>query len=219
MRPISRITGPAIPLGLDNVDTDMILPARFLGGLTRRGLGKYAFMDLRYSERGVNRLDNVFHEPRFRQAPILVAGENFGCGSSREHAVWALLDLGIKAVVAGSFGDIFSGNAFKNGLVLVTLPKGEIRRVLHEARHFDVDIDVQAQKLRIGADYISFELDPFRKRCLVEGLDEIAITEQLEKQISAFHQRASMVSPWLIKAPRAQTTSDPLDATAHQRLR
>lgn len=203
MHPISRITGPAIPLGLDNVDTDVILPARFLGGLTRQGLGKYAFMHLRYSERGESLPDSVFHEPRFRQAPILVAGENFGCGSSREHAVWALSDFGIKAVVAASFGDIFSGNAFKNGLVLVTLPQEAIGRLLREARHTSVDIDVEAQELRIGADCIRFELDPFRKRCLIEGLDEIAITEQLEQQVSAFQQRASTASPWLVRVPRA----------------
>jgi 3-isopropylmalate/(R)-2-methylmalate dehydratase small subunit len=209
MRPLSCLSGAAIPLCLDNIDTDMILPAIYLKGLTRSGLGQSAFAALRFSADGSALPGSLFHLPRFRGAPILIAGENFGCGSSREHAVWALSDLGIRAVVAPSFADIFSGNAFKNGIVLIALPREAIDRLLAVAYDVDLEIDVEAQEVRIASgERFGFELDPFRKRCLLEGSDEIALTEQLEAQISLFQKQAAAARPWLAnpRRPHAANT-------------
>ncbi|RME64743.1 MAG: 3-isopropylmalate dehydratase small subunit [Alphaproteobacteria bacterium] len=192
MQAIDTITGVALPLGMENVDTDLIIPARHLKTITRTGLGKFAFTALR-GEPG-----NIFDQPRYKNAPILIAGANFGCGSSREHAPWALVDMGFKAVIAPSFADIFAGNAFKNGLLLVALQPVEVKRLLSIADEVEITINLPEQSVTTPlGDRFSFDIDPFRKHCLMEGLDEIGLTEQMESDIAAYEARIVRERSWL----------------------
>lgn len=194
MQPVREVEGRAIPLGRKNVDTDVIIPAHWLKTITREGLGKGAFETIR-AEPG-----NLFDDQRFAGAPILIAGDNFGCGSSREHAAWALLDLGIRAVIAPSFSDIFAGNAFKNGIITVELPQTEIDRLLAVAETDPIRVDLAAETVTTPfQDRFTFEIDPFRKRCLLEGLDEVGLTLARETEIAAYETRAAAVTPWLAK--------------------
>jgi 3-isopropylmalate/(R)-2-methylmalate dehydratase small subunit len=171
MEPVSIISGRAVPLGLKNVDTDVIIPAHWLKTITRDGLGKGAFETLR-AEPG-----NVFDNPDFVGAPILIAGDNFGCGSSREHAAWALADIGIAAVIAPSFSDIFASNAFKNGILAIELSQEAVDRLLDVASADPITIDLDSQTVTTPfQDRFRFEIDRFRKQCLIEGLDEIGLT-------------------------------------------
>lgn len=183
MIPVTQINGRAIPLGRDNVDTDQIIAAEHLKTVSRNGLGCHAFERLR-SEPG-----NVFNEPVFAGAPILIAGANFGCGSSREHAVWAIADLGIRAVIAESFSDIFSANAFKNGIVTVPLDRADIDRLMTIARTGPITVDLEAMTVSAGGVQTAFSLDPFRRDCLLRGLDEIALTLASESAILAYEKR------------------------------
>ncbi|MDB5719503.1 MAG: leuD [Alphaproteobacteria bacterium] len=177
----SRIQGRAYPLGRANVDTDVIIPAAHLKTITRAGLGRYAFDTVRAE------VGNVFDDPRFAGAPILIAGDNFGCGSSREHAAWALADLGIRAVIAPSFADIFASNAFKNGIVTVALPQSAIDRLLAVAEADEIEVDLETMSVTTPLqDRYAFSLDPFRRRCLLEGLDEIALTLASESAIRTY---------------------------------
>ncbi len=182
---VHRVEGRAYPLDRANVDTDVIIAARHLKTIVRSGLGAHAFETIR-AEPG-----NIFDDPRFKGAPILIAGSNFGCGSSREHAAWALADMGIRAVVAPSFSDIFSGNAFKNGIVAVELGQDAVDRLLAVAHDHRLTIDLETMTISspVG-DRITFAMDPFRRRCLIEGLDEIALTLASEAAIEAHEQRA-----------------------------
>lgn len=192
MEPVREVDGRAIPFGAKNVDTDVIIPARWLKTITREGLGKGAFETLR-SDPG-----NLFDSAEFSGAPILIAGDNFGCGSSREHAAWALLDLGIKAVIAPSFSDIFSGNAFKNGILTVVLPQEQVDRLLEVARSDAVHIDLENQVVTTPfQDRFPFEIDPFRKHCLMEGLDEVGLTMARDSAISDYENQARASLPWL----------------------
>ena len=192
MHPVSQIQGKAIPFGRKNVDTDVIIPAHWLKTISRAGLGKGAFETIRADP------DNIFDDPRYRGAPILIAGDNFGCGSSREHAAWALGDLGIKAVIAPSFSDIFSGNAFKNGILTVVLPQAVIDRLMIVAQSDSVHIDLEHQTVTTPyQDRFVFEIDPFRKNCLIEGLDEIGMTLAMDAQISTYEARARTAWPWV----------------------
>ena len=171
MEPLREAHGRAIPFGLANVDTDVIIPAKWLKTITRDGLGRGAFETLRADP------DNLFDSDEFKGSPILIAGDNFGCGSSREHAAWALLDLGIRAVIAPSFSDIFSGNAFKNGILTVVLPQAAIDRLMAVAATDPVHIDLEQQTVTTRfQDRFTFEIDPFRKACLLGGLDEVGLT-------------------------------------------
>lgn len=191
MRPVSQIEGRAYPFGLKNADTDLIIPARWLKTISRAGLGQGAFEALRSDP------DNVFDDPRFAGSPILIAGDNFGCGSSREHAAWALADMGIKAVIAPCFSDIFSGNAFKNGLLTVELPQEAINRLLEVAETDPIHIDVETQTVTTPfQDRFVFEIDPFRKHCLANGLDEIGLTLAMADKISAYEGRMAAAMPW-----------------------
>ena len=184
MKAANRVEGRAYPLGRANIDTDVIIPAAHLKTITRAGLGRHAFETIR-AEAG-----NVFEDPRFAGSPILIAGDNFGCGSSREHAAWALADLGIAAVIAPSFADIFASNAFKNGIVTVALPQEAVDRLLQVAEDHPITIDLESMTVTTPfQDRFSFTLDPFRRRCLMEGLDEIALTLASEKAISAYETR------------------------------
>jgi 3-isopropylmalate/(R)-2-methylmalate dehydratase small subunit len=181
---IQVVDGRAYPLGRDNVDTDVIIGAQHLKTTTRSGLGRHAFESIRRED------GNVIEDPAYAGAPILIAGDNFGCGSSREHAAWAIADLGIKAVVATSFSDIFSGNAFKNGIVTVVLPREAVDRLLEVAADQPITVDLETMTVTTPSqDRFPFTLDPFRRECLMKGLDEIALTLTREDAIRAYEMR------------------------------
>ena len=196
MNPVSTITGTAIPWGQSNVDTDVIIPARWLKTISRDGLGKGAFETVRAEP------DNIFDAPENAGAPILIAGDNFGCGSSREHAAWAILDLGIRAVIAPSFSDIFSGNAFKNGLLSVVLPQEVIDRLMVVAGEGQpVTVDLENQVVTTPyQDRFAFEIDPFRKMCLMQGLDEVGLTLAEDSAIAGYEAARVKAEPWLLPA-------------------
>ncbi|MEJ2408783.1 MAG: 3-isopropylmalate dehydratase small subunit [Novosphingobium sp.] len=192
MKAINRIEGRAYPLGIANVDTDAIISAEYLKKITRKGMGEGAFATMRRTP------GNIFDDPKYSGAPILIAGANFGCGSSREHAAWAILDMGVRAVIAVSFSDIFSGNAFKNGILAIELPQEQIDMLLEAAKTGELAVDLPSQTITTGAGgVIEFSMDPFRKHCLMNGLDEIGITLQMEDDISSYEQAAQKLTPWL----------------------
>ncbi|MEO6153014.1 MAG: 3-isopropylmalate dehydratase small subunit [Croceibacterium sp.] len=194
MEAVNQVEGRAIPFGRKNIDTDLIIPARWLKTVTREGLGRGAFETVR-AEPG-----NVFDRPEFAGAPIMVAGDNFGCGSSREHAAWALLDMGVKAVIAPSFSDIFAGNAFKNGILTVALPQAQVDRLLEVAETDPIAIDLEHQTVTTPfQDRFTFEIDPFRKHCLAGGLDEVALTLARDASITAYERRLAVERPWLAR--------------------
>ncbi len=198
MEPIRTVSGRAIPFGRKNVDTDVVIPAHRLKTITREGLGRGAFEAVR-QEPG-----NVFTDPEYAGAPILIAGDNFGCGSSREHAAWALLDMGVTCVIAPSFSDIFSGNAFKNGILTVALPQDAIDRLMDVAKTDPVTVDLDTQTVTTPfQDRWTFEIDPFRKHCLLEGLDEVGLTLAQDTDIARYEGRAKEALPFLAGTPRA----------------
>lgn len=195
MQAVHQVSGRAIPFGRKNVDTDVIIPARWLKTITREGLGRGAFEAIR-KEPG-----NVFEDPEYAGASILIAGDNFGCGSSREHAAWALLDMGVTCVIAPSYSDIFSGNAFKNGLLAVALPQEQIDRLMEVARTDPITVDLETQTVTTPfQDRFSFDVDPFRKHCLVNGLDEVGLTLQEDAAITRHEARATHDLPFLSHA-------------------
>ena len=191
MDAFKTLTGIAVPFGAKNVDTDVIIPARFLKTIQRAGLGKGAFAVIRENP------DNIFDQPRHKGAPVLIAGDNFGCGSSREHAPWALTDMGFRVVIAPSFADIFSGNAFKNGMLLVALPQAQIDRLMEVAETDEITVDLENQVVTTPyQDRFTFEIDPFRKHCLMNGLDDIGLTLEKADHLAAYEQRAAENRPW-----------------------
>ena len=193
MEPVVQVEGRAYPLGLSNVDTDIIIPAKWLKTISRTGLGKGAFESLRAVP------GNVFDDPDYAGAPILIAGDNYGCGSSREHAAWAMADLGICAVLAPSFSDIFSGNAFKNGLLAIVLPQAAIDRLMEVAKTDPIHIDLEMQTVTTPfQDRFEFEIDPFRKHCLLNGVDEIGLTLKSSDAISTYENKLAADKPWLV---------------------
>jgi 3-isopropylmalate dehydratase small subunit len=193
MNPVQQVQGRAYPLGLKNVDTDIIIPAAWLKTISRTGLGKGAFETLRAVP------GNVFDDPEYTGAPILIAGDNFGCGSSREHAAWAMADLGIAAVIAPSYSDIFSGNAFKNGLLAIVLPQAAIDRLMEVAKTDPIHIDLETQTVTTPfQDRFEFDIDPFRKHCLIHGVDEIGLTLQSEAAIARHEAKLAVQQPWLV---------------------
>jgi 3-isopropylmalate/(R)-2-methylmalate dehydratase small subunit len=199
MQPLTRVEGRAIPLGLKNVDTDIIIPAKWLKTISREGLGAGAFEVLR-AEPG-----NVFDDPSYKGAPILIAGDNYGCGSSREHAAWAMLDLGIRVVIAPSFSDIHSGNAVKNGILPVVLPQEAVDRLLDVAREgLEISIDLEAQTVTTPyQDRFTFEIDPFRKHCLLNGLDEVGLTMARGDAIATHEAKMRDSLPFLARGTDA----------------
>ena len=190
MQKFIRMKAVAAPLPLANVDTDMIIPAQYMKSLTRTGLGKHLFRELRFMDDGSERGDFILNQAARRQAQILVVDRNFGCGSSREHAVWALTDFGIRCVIAPSFGDIFAGNARKNGLLLLRLPDEICARLRDEillGQYAPIEVDLEAQQIRLASgDAIDFEIDPGDRRILMEGLDDIARTLRHADTITRF---------------------------------
>ncbi|RMF35179.1 MAG: 3-isopropylmalate dehydratase small subunit [Alphaproteobacteria bacterium] len=201
MEKFTTLTGIAAPLPLINVDTDMIIPKQFLKTIKRTGLGRHAFEEMRYDENGNENPDFVLNKPAWRNATILVTGDNFGCGSSREHAPWALLDFGIRCVIAPSFADIFYNNCFKNGILPITLPQEDVDRLMEDAErgaNATITIDLESQTIT-GPDggTIRFEIDPFRKHCLLNGLDDIGLSMEKADAIEAYEARARQAHPWL----------------------
>ena len=192
MQPVVQVTGGAYPWGAKNVDTDVIIPAHWLKTVTRTGLGRGAFETLRAQP------GNIFDDPAHAGSPILIAGDNFGCGSSREHAAWALADMGIRAVIAPSFSDIFSGNAFKNGIVTVVLPQEAVDRLIAVAHDQPITIDLETMTVTTPyQDRFAFTLDPFRRQCLMEGLDEIGLTLARDTAISNYEGAVDKNRPWV----------------------
>lgn len=192
MEPVRQVEGRAYPWGAKNIDTDIIIPAHWLKTTTREGLGKGAFETVRAQP------GNIFDDPRYAGSPVLIAGDNFGCGSSREHAAWALSDMGIKAVIAPSFSDIFSGNAFKNGIVAVVLPQAAIDRLVEVAKDGDVTVDLETMTVTTRyQDRFPFELDAFRRECLMQGLDEIGLTLSKDTEISNYESGVATSRPWI----------------------
>lgn len=201
MKPFTTLNAVAAPLPMINVDTDVIIPKQFLKTIQRSGLGKSAFFDLRYDEHGNNKADFVLNKPEYKGAEILVTGENFGCGSSREHAPWALLDMGFRCVIASSFADIFFNNCFKNGILPIVLPQAQVDELMKEAIDnpgTPITVDLEKQTVTRGNKFsFSFDVDEFRKRCLLNGLDDIGLTMEKETFISDFETKDKEKRSWL----------------------
>jgi 3-isopropylmalate/(R)-2-methylmalate dehydratase small subunit len=193
--------GVAAPLNMINIDTDKLIPKQFLKTIKRTGLGKYLFNEMRFNPDGTENPDFILNKPAYRNASILVAGDNFGCGSSREHAPWALLDYGIKCVVSTSFADIFFNNCFKNGILPIIVSKDQLDQLMDDAEKGSnsvLDIDLENQQIgRPNGEKINFEIDEFRKHCLVNGLDDIGLTMQKKSSIDKFENARATEKPWI----------------------
>ncbi len=201
MDKFDKLTGIAAPLAMVNVDTDMIIPKQYLKTIKRSGLGTALFDEMRRLDDGSENPDFVLNQPAWRDSEILVTGENFGCGSSREHAPWALKDFGIRCIIAPSYADIFYNNCFKNGILPIALPQAEVDVLMEEARkganaRLAVDLEAQTVTTTDGRE-IRFEIDPFRKHCLLNGLDDIALTLEKAPAIAAYEDRVTTERPWV----------------------
>lgn len=199
MKKFQTLSSWAATLPQANIDTDQIFPGKYLKTVKREGLGGVAFEASRFDEKGNPNPDFIFNQPPFDKAEILITGANFGCGSSREHAVWALYDMGIRVIISEQFADIFSSNAHKNGMLLVTLDKDEIAKLMEHAQSQPLTIDLPRQvvELESGSDKFPFEIDPFDKKCLMEGLDQISHTLLQENEISDYETQWKQKNPWL----------------------
>ncbi|MEX0340731.1 MAG: 3-isopropylmalate dehydratase small subunit [Arenibacterium sp.] len=201
MEKFEKLTGIAAPLPLINIDTDMIIPKQFLKTIKRSGLGVNLFDEMRYDESGSEIPDFVLNQPQYRDTEILVAGDNFGCGSSREHAPWAIKDFGIRCVIAPSFADIFYNNCFKNGILPIALPQDVVDVLMKDAEkgaNARMTIDLEAQTVTTSdSETFSFEVDPFKRQCLLEGLDDIGLTLANEGSIDSYEARAAQERPWV----------------------
>jgi 3-isopropylmalate/(R)-2-methylmalate dehydratase small subunit len=200
LQKFTTLTGVAAPLPIINIDTDMIIPKQYLKTIKRTGLGTALFSEMRYNEDGSDNGDFILNKPAYKGASILVAGDNFGCGSSREHAPWALLDFGIRCVISTSFADIFYNNCFKNGILPVVVSKEEHDKLLDDASrgaNSTLTVDLETQEIK-GPDggVIRFEIDPFRKHCLMNGLDDIGLTMEKAASIDSFEAKAAQSRPW-----------------------
>jgi 3-isopropylmalate/(R)-2-methylmalate dehydratase small subunit len=196
----TTLTGIAAPMPLVNIDTDMIIPKQFLKTIQRSGLGKNLFDEMRYTQDGAEIPEFVLNQPAYRKAQIIVAGDNFGCGSSREHAPWALLDFGIRCVISTSFADIFFNNCFKNGILPVVLPQEAVDHLMDDARKGEnarITVDLEAQTVTASDGKVfGFEVDPFKKHCLLNGLDDIGLTLEKAAAIDTFEAKAATLRPW-----------------------
>ncbi|GHC27122.1 3-isopropylmalate dehydratase, small subunit [Gemmobacter caeni] len=201
MDKFTTLTGVAAPMPLVNIDTDMIIPKQFLKTIQRSGLGKNLFDEMRYTQDGAEIADFVLNQPAYRKAEIIVAGDNFGCGSSREHAPWALLDFGIRCVISTSFADIFFNNCFKNGILPIVMPQEVVEVLMEDAKkgenaRMTVDLEAQTVTTSDGQSF-GFEVDPFRKHCLLNGLDDIGLTLEKVSSIDTFEAKANLLRPWV----------------------
>ncbi len=201
MDKFNKLTGIAAPMPLVNIDTDMIIPKLFLKTIKRSGLGKNLFDEMRYNEDGSENPDFVLNKPAYRETAILVAGDNFGCGSSREHAPWAIKDFGITCVISTSFADIFFSNCFKNGILPIVLPQEQVDILMKDAQkgaNARMSVDLEAQEITTSdGDVINFNVDAFKKQCLLEGLDDIGLTMQKADSISKFETMSASDRPWV----------------------
>lgn len=201
MDAFTALTARAAPLDMINVDTDIIIPKQFLKTVKRTGLGVSAFYNIRYDEDGNEKPDFVLNKPEYKAAQILITGENFGCGSSREHAPWAILDMGIKCIIAPSFADIFYNNSFKNGILPIELPQAQVDQLMQEAKDnpdAEITVDLENQTITRGNKFsFDFEIDPFRKHCLLNGLDDIGLTLQKDNAIADFENKREQDKPWI----------------------
>ena len=200
MDKFTTLTGVAAPMPVINVDTDMIIPANYLKTIKRTGLGVALFSRMRYKDDGTENPDFILNKPAYRKAQILVADDNFGCGSSREHAPWALLDFGIRCVISTSFADIFYQNCFKNGILPITVSKEDLDKLMDDASrgaNATMTVDLEAQEIH-GPDggTVKFDLDPFKKHCLLNGLDDIGLTMEKKKRIDSYEEKAATERPW-----------------------
>ena len=200
MDKFTTLTGVAAPMPLINVDTDMIIPKQYLKTIKRTGLGTALFSEMRYDDDGAEKPDFVLNQPAYRKAQILVTGENFGCGSSREHAPWALLDFGIRCVISTSFADIFYNNCFKNGILPIVLPQEDVDELMDDAErgaNATITVDLENQTIT-GPDggLISFDIDPHRKHCLLNGLDDIGLTLEKSASIDTYEAKTAEARPW-----------------------
>ena len=209
MDKFTTLTGVAAPMPLVNIDTDMIIPKQFLKTIARTGLGKNLFDEMRYTLDGAEIPGFVLNQPAYRNAEILVAGENFGCGSSREHAPWALNDFGLRCVIAPSFADIFFNNCFKNGMLPIRLPQEQVQVLMGDAQAaLPLEIDLPNQRvLRSNGQAFPFQVDAFRKHCLLNGLDDIGLTLAKEAAIAAYERRQQADLPWLWNGIRLKATA------------
>ena len=200
MEKFNKLRGVAAPLNMINIDTDKLIPKQFLKTIKRTGLGKHLFNEMRFNEDGSEKPDFVLNKAAYRDSNIIVAGDNFGCGSSREHAPWALLDFGIKCVISTSFADIFYNNCFKNGILPIVVNKQQLDQLMDDAENGAnavLDIDLEAQEItRPNGESIIFEIDEFRKHCLINGLDDIGLTMEKEKNIDSFEKKRATEQPW-----------------------
>jgi 3-isopropylmalate/(R)-2-methylmalate dehydratase small subunit len=201
MEKFTTLTAVAAPLNMINVDTDMIIPKDYLKTIERTGLGKGLFAELRYLDDGSPNPDFILNKPAYKTAKIIVAGDNFGCGSSREHAPWALLDYGIRSVISTEFGDIFYNNAFKNGILPIKVSKEDLEKLMDDAQrgaNATLSIDLASQEIR-GPDggVVHFEIDAFKKHCLLNGLDEVGLTMEKAKDIASFESKVAVERPWI----------------------
>ena len=200
MEKFTTLTAVAAPLNMINVDTDMIIPKDYLKTIQRTGLGKGLFAELRYTDDGKDNPDFVLNKPAYRRAQVLVAGDNFGCGSSREHAPWALLDYGIRCVISTQFGDIFYNNCFKNGVLPIRVSPEDLEKLFDDAErgsNATLSIDLAKQEIR-GPDggMVKFEIDAHRKHCMLNGLDDIGLTQQKQSKIASYEDKAKAARPW-----------------------
>ena len=201
MDKFTKLRGVAAPLNMINIDTDKLIPKQFLKTIKRTGLGKHLFDEMRFNEDGSEKHDFVLNKSAYREASIIVAGDNFGCGSSREHAPWALLDFGIKCVISTSFADIFYNNCFKNGILPIVVNKQQLDQLMDDAENGAnavLDVDLEAQEIiRPSGEKVTFEIDEFRKHCLVNGLDDIGLTMEKDENIDNFEKRRAAEQPWV----------------------
>ena len=201
MEKFTNLTGVAAPMPLVNIDTDMIIPKQFLKTVQRTGLGRNLFDEMRYDDQGNEIADFVLNQPAYRQAQILVTGENFGCGSSREHAPWALVDFGIRAIIAPSYADIFYNNCFKNGMLPIVLPQDQVDVLMEDAlkgENARIAIDLESQTVTSADGQVfAFQIDPFTKHCLLNGLDDVGLTLEKVSAIDAFENAAAQARPWI----------------------
>ena len=201
MDKFTKLRGVAAPLNMINIDTDKLIPKQFLKTIKRTGLGKHLFNEMRFNEDGSEKQDFVLNKSAYREASIIVAGDNFGCGSSREHAPWALLDFGIKCVISTSFADIFYNNCFKNGILPIVVNKQQLDQLMDDAENGAnavLDVDLEAQEIiRPSGEKVTFEIDEFRKHCLINGLDDIGLTMEKEENIDNFEKRRAAAQPWV----------------------
>ena len=185
-------------LPIVNIDTDMIIPKQFLKTIKRTGLGKYLFYEMRYDNEGKEIKEFILNQPPFNQSKILITGKNFGCGSSREHAPWALSDFGITCVISSSYADIFYNNCFKNGILPIVISDDKIKQISeYSTRKEEILVDLYEQKITFGNNEIMFELDPFKKKCLIEGLDDIALSLEKSEKINSFEEKLKKIKPWI----------------------